>query len=169
MEIKDNFISKEDLIKLEKIINHPYFPWYLQKNQTENDGSWFSHLLYIDDRPQSEFFSAVWDDIFGKYFHYVTLCRIHASLLINKNQSIASNFHRDYDDIETNAVTTAIFYLNTNNGYTEFETGEKVSSVKNRLVMFPRTIAHRAVSQTNTDNRFVLNFNFIKGEEYVQI
>ena len=58
-------------------------------------------------------------------------------------------------------ATTSIFYLSTNNGYTEFEDGSTVDSVQNRLVTFPTTTLHRAVGQTDTETRIVLNFNYI--------
>ena len=58
-------------------------------------------------------------------------------------------------------ITTAIFYLNTNNGYTEFEGENRIDCVENRLVMFPAKTRHRAIGQTDVIQRIVLNFNFI--------
>ena len=58
-----------------------------------------------------------------------------------------------------------IFYLNTNNGATEFKSGEGIDSIKNRLVVFPKNTYHRAVSQTDTDKRIVLNFNYISDNQ----
>ena len=48
-----------------------------------------------------------------------------------------------------------------NNGYTEFKNGEIVNSVQNRLVSFPTHMSHRAMGQTDKDQRIVLNFNYI--------
>ena len=53
-----------------------------------------------------------------------------------------------------------IFYLNTNNGYTEFENGEIVKCEENTLVTFDSQIKHRAVSQTDTKQRVVVNINY---------
>ena len=58
---------------------------------------------------------------------------------------------------------TAIFYVNSNNGYTEFQIGRKrkvVKSKSNHIVMFDSAIKHRAVSQTNSDRRIVINLNY---------
>jgi hypothetical protein len=60
--------------------------------------------------------------------------------------------------------TTSILYINTNNGYTELESGEKIESVANRLVSFPTNIKHRGVSQTDEQTRVLLNFNYLKRE-----
>jgi hypothetical protein len=61
---------------------------------------------------------------------------------------------------------TAIYYLNGNNGYTEFEDGTKIETVSNRIVIFDGLKKHRGVSQTDTTFRYVINLNFIeqKGE-----
>ena len=59
-------------------------------------------------------------------------------------------------------MTTAIFYLNTNNGFTEFKDGDIINSVRNRLIMFPANTSHRAVGQSDVNQRIVLNFNFIE-------
>ena len=68
-------------------------------------------------------------------------------------------FHQDFA-IEN--ATTAIFYLNTNNGWTQFEDGTKVESVENRLVTFPATTHHVGFSCTDESVRIVLNLNYIK-------
>ena len=55
---------------------------------------------------------------------------------------------------------TAVFYVNTNNGYTIFESGEKVSSVENRMVIFDSNILHTGTTCTDERVRCVLNFNY---------
>ena len=53
------------------------------------------------------------------------------------------------------------YYVNTNNGYTEFESnGMKVDSVENRLIIFDSNEKHRAVTTTDTPRRSVINFNY---------
>ena len=59
---------------------------------------------------------------------------------------------------------TAIFYVNTNNGYTIFkDSQEKVDCIENRLVTFPTDTDHCGVSCTDSKQRVVINFNYIKG------
>ena len=75
-----------------------------------------------------------------------------------------SEFHYDVqmDGKPLSAMTTGIYYVNTNDGYTEFETGDKVKSVANRFVKFPSDIKHRGVSQVDTKVRCVLNLNYFE-------
>ena len=56
--------------------------------------------------------------------------------------------------------TTSIYYVNTNNGYTKFETGEIVESVENRMVTFPSNIRHTGSSCSDEKIRVVINFNY---------
>ena len=54
----------------------------------------------------------------------------------------------------------AIYYFNTNNGYTLFENGDKVDSIGNRLIMFPSNLRHTGTTCTDKPNRYVLNINY---------
>ena len=57
----------------------------------------------------------------------------------------------------------AIYYVNSNDGYTEFRDGTKVESIANRLAIFPSTMEHTGSTCTNTKFRCVINFNFYSG------
>tara|TARA_Y100000758_G_scaffold257167_1_gene194369 strand:- start:5 stop:523 length:519 start_codon:yes stop_codon:yes gene_type:complete len=166
VEIRDNLLVKKDLTELENLI-YGNLPWYLNKEQVTgaDDGCWFSHIIYDEDVPKSDIYNPVMD-IFKNYLKYVTLIRINANLLLRQETPSISDFHTDcdwnFEDEEK--MTTAIFYLNTNNGVTEFKDGDRIDSVKNRLIIFPTTASHRAIGQTDVSKRIVFNFNFIKRE-----
>jgi hypothetical protein len=51
--------------------------------------------------------------------------------------------------------------VNTNNGYTMFDDGEKVSSLENRLLVFNGLEKHCSVVQTDTSARFIININIL--------
>ena len=60
--------------------------------------------------------------------------------------------------------TTAIFYFNTSNGWTEFEScGTKIESIANRLLIFSGDKYHCGTSCTDQHARVVLNINYIPG------
>ena len=50
--------------------------------------------------------------------------------------------------------------MNTNNGYTEFEKGDIVESVENRMVIFDSNLKHQTVTCTDEKIRIVINFNY---------
>mgnify|MGYP002012765708 CR=1 FL=1 len=71
-----------------------------------------------------------------------------------------SEFHTDYIELNKD-VKTAILYINTNDGYTEFESGVRVSSVANRVCIFDSNLRHRGTTHTEGDQqRIVVNFNY---------
>ena len=98
---------------------------------------------------------------------FIALHRIKANLEPVSQKRSYSDFHYDLhkDGKPCSAMTTGIYYVNTNDGYTEFETGDKVKSVANRFVKFPSDIKHRGVSQVDTKVRCVLNFNYFEFPE----
>ena len=71
---------------------------------------------------------------------------------------IETYMHTDINDVEN--WKTALFYLNTNDGYTKFEHGEKVETVANRLVIFDGDILHCGTTHTNEKYIPVINFNY---------
>ena len=66
-----------------------------------------------------------------------------------------TGWHYDYAD-----MTTAILYLNTNNGWTEIEGYGKINSVANRVVIFDSNLKHTGVTTTDEKIRVMLNFNY---------
>ena len=59
-------------------------------------------------------------------------------------------------------VTTSIFYINTNNGWTKFKDGCKVECIENRMVIFDSNIEHAGFSCTDQKRKVVVNFNYGK-------
>ena len=57
---------------------------------------------------------------------------------------------------------TCVLYLNDNNGYTEFKTGEKFYSRTNTALIFDTNMEHRGVPATDVDRRLVLNISYFE-------
>ena len=57
-------------------------------------------------------------------------------------------------------MKTSTYYINTNNGWTEFEDGGKVESVANRMLVFDSNLVHGGVSCTDEKTRILINFNY---------
>ena len=94
------------------------------------------------------------------------LHRIKANLTLNgKIQSIDEKkiYHVDSDYCleHPGVMTTGIYYVNTNNGFTLFENGEKVKSVANRLMIFDGLEKHCSVVQTDETARYIININLL--------
>ena len=91
-----------------------------------------------------------------------SLQRVKINLQERQEKIIEHGMHIDYNDAPENALTS-ILYINTNNGYTKFETGEKVESVENRLVTFPNSLKHTGTTNSCDEKyRCVMNIDWIK-------
>ena len=90
----------------------------------------------------------------GSYF------RIKANLYPVVEKVYTHGFHVD---LPYPNVLSAIYFVNSNNGYTYFKGDKliKVESVKNRLVIFPNGLLHSGTTCTDKKARVVINFNYI--------
>ena len=167
MKIVDNFLNSEDFFFVKESILGPRMYWLYEdhkvsKNDNELQATQFYHMF-------CEFYKAsnliyMVEPIFKK-LNIIALYRIKANLEPYKgNQKYCSDFHYDFTSPNTGKpnkeMKTGIFYLNTNNGYTEFEDGTIVESIENRFVEFSSDTLHRGVSSTDVKKRIVLNFNY---------
>tara|TARA_B100000287_G_C20219991_1_gene617616 strand:+ start:69 stop:563 length:495 start_codon:yes stop_codon:yes gene_type:complete len=89
-----------------------------------------------------------------------SLLRIKSNLRFKTSSKLSTNFHTDFSVPRYDGLTTSIYYINTNNGYTEFEDSTKIESVANRLISFPYDLKHRGVTCTDEPFRMVINFNY---------
>ena len=139
MEVIDHFLPDYNFNLLQSALMGDSFRWYYNKEIVgDNDGFnefQFINFLYRDGKNKSSFFPLL-------------------DLCISK-LNIKSGWHIDYPD-----MTTSIFYINTNNGFTKFKNGKKVKSVANRLVTFDSNLRHCGYSCTNEQVRVVVNFNY---------
>ncbi len=172
-KIIDNFLDDETYEKYKFIIEKelPFYPCVGKVSEREIDKFQFVHNFIEDNQSLSN-----WDYMpleilrSEKLSCYQNIHPLRAKLncgAITKEHE-ASEYHIDLNT-ETSHIKeymTAIYYLNGNNGYTEFEDGTKIETVSNRIVIFDGLKKHRGVSQTDTTFRYVINLNFIeqKGE-----
>ena len=138
------------------------FPWYYHPHQvSKTDRSYFYHTFYWSHNIQSDYFNLITSLI--EFLKPVALINIRANLMINRDKEIKSDWHMDeYNNPKLNHKT-AVYYVNSNNGYTEFKLKrkiKKVPSVANSMAMFDSSTQHRAVSQTKEDRRIVININY---------
>ena len=148
-------------------ITHKYFPYYYHEYVTyENNDKEkedirelaFVHGLYSDKKTASPWFDKLALPLIDKLeIAEGKLLRVKVNLNPNQIQPVTSQWHVDY---KKSNYETAIYYCNTNNGYTELESGEKIESIANRVAIFDGRLKHRRVTQTDTKGRFVININY---------
>ena len=93
-----------------------------------------------------------------------SLLRIKVNLDTNQFLPRPHAAHTDYPikTYEGESYITAILHVNDNNGYTVVGE-ENIDQKQNRLIVFDGSSKHYGVTQTDTEARLVVNYNF-KGE-----
>ncbi len=163
IEVIDNCVSQEHLHHMQNIMLNNSFPWFFSNTKVGNDlpsqqdnyDCQFIHLFYHNMKPSSNY-----GDLIEPVLDILqpsALVRIKANLTTCADKVYNYPPHVDFFNFNGK---TAIFYLNTNNGYTEFASGEKVESVENRLVIFDGNMEHSGTTHTDAKTRAVINFNY---------
>jgi len=158
MNVYDDFLPTHEFKVIHDCLTSLQFDWHYLNGFVKDDdpkGSFqFVHGFFDPDTSCTCPYFNVFDSTLNK-LGVKSLKRVKANLTTRCNEPLYSSFHIDYPNI-----TTAILYLNTNNGYTEFKSGEKVNSVGNRIVVFDSNLKHRTVTCTDQKTRIVINFNY---------
>ena len=159
-EVIDNFLTHDKFLKVKNGILNPEFSWNLTpwvSNLNENlkttSSYYFTHLfysgLYID--PQSHIFIDILNQLEVK-----SLIRIKANLYPSTDNIEYQSEHIDYDYSHKGAI----FYLNTNDGFTTLEDGTKIESIENRILLFDPSKLHHSTTCTDDKCRVNVNFNY---------
>jgi len=174
MEIIDNFLKTDDFDKLEKIIMGSQFPWYHSESVVSYEDSHIKentfcsvHMLYENDRPTNDMSMELMTPLLMRLKDEQrvdqfagTLVRVKVNSYPNQNKFIEHEMHRDFD-YKKIPYQACLFSLNTCNGYTKFEDGTKVESVRNRALLFDPTILHCSTNTTDQSRRVNININYI--------
>ena len=181
MKIEDNFLEQKDFDELQSFIMSVNFDWHYGESQVypvgelNSDGKiiypkevdknkfQFVHPFYEASQPTSPFMNKL--NPILELIQPISLIRIKANLLIRTPNIVENGFHVDMTNLpeeKQKQLTISILYMNTNNGYTEFEDGTKVESVANRMVFFSSNMKHKGTSCTDETTRVIINFNYFK-------
>ena len=171
--VQDNFLDKEYFKKLQSEILSARFPWYLiaavKGNEKENEYYPFRadykmvHIVYLNRQIQSNFWNEL-NPLFSA-LDLLAVLRVKINLSKREEKVTEHGMHVDLKNVPENALTS-ILYMNTNNGYTKFENGEKVESVENRLITFPNSFKHTGTTNScDAIYRCVMNIDWIKREQ----
>ena len=180
MKVIDNFLPEHEFNTLKNNITGRSFPWFLtqvidydEDDETPlgtdinleplcdfEDNYQFSSLFYaFDDGTGNPMRGPRFDVVIPliKELKMNSVIHIKANLTVRSPKIIEHGYHTDHPYYP---AKTAVYYVNTNNGYTLFETGDRVESVANRIVIFDSNIKHTGTTCTDKFNRIVINMNW---------
>lgn len=159
MEVIDNFLEESYFNKLAELLNSEEISWYTTKDitgrgQTFGNLYYQTHMFYIDHEIMSSFFNEL-RPLYGR-LDVKSLIRVKANLFPAKEKLSEHGWHTDYEYYNK----TALLYINTTDGYTKFEDGTKVDSIKNRVLIFDSNTPHLSTNCTNDWSRLNININY---------
>ena len=157
-KIIDNALDDVDFQKIKSAMLGNHFPWYYADEVAfegdKNDDYYFIHTLYDSCQPQSSYYELVVPVLVK--LQAKAVIRIKANLYTNINKFVKHTQHQDYKFSHKGAI----FYVNSNNGYTQLETGEKIESIENRLLLFNSSKLHNSTNCTDKKMRVNFNINY---------
>ena len=162
MEIVQDFLDKKFFKDLQSLVLESEFAWFQRKNMvsdsTDNLG-YFTHSFYNDHKINCntyfKYIIPILDKLNSKAVIEVR-ANLYPSVFFKKEKGA---FHID----NSFNCKTALFYLNTCDGGTEFKIKDKIKFIKseeNKIVVFDSNIKHSAITSKNADFRYALNFNY---------
>lgn len=161
MEVIDNFLHKEIFDPMQVTMLGYAFPWFYNSDIVdENDQNELFQFVHLFFSSRKKFVDEHYNS--GLYPVYEalglkTLYRVKANLNVITDKHYNTGFHIDIPRFK---CKTAILYMNTNNGWTEFENGDRVDSVENRIVNFNSQTKHTGTTCTNAKVRVLINLNY---------
>jgi|TARA_R110000823_G_scaffold123562_2_gene249678 hypothetical protein len=172
IQVQDNFLEESYFKTIRDYVldyNNGQFNWFMNDvvrpgDNKKLDYQQFVHMVYGYGEAYSEFHNQINGPggLLEKLDPY-SIIRIKLNLITRHTDIVESGMHIDVPHAPDVAVTS-ILYMNTNNGYTKFATGEKVKSVANRLVTFPNNMMHTGTSCSDEIYRCVMNIDYIKNQ-----
>ena len=161
MKIIDNFLDNEHFEKIKNdIVNNTYFPWYFSEytdyfGEKGLDKGKYTHVLYLQNKPNSSHYDLILPIL--EKLECNSLFKVKINSTSHSTKLKEGVYHTDIKF----KCKTAIYYLNTNDGYTKFEKNNKiVKSIENRMVIFNSNLKHLGTNTTNAKRRLVMNFNY---------
>tara|TARA_R110000868_G_C10861067_1_gene761518 strand:- start:930 stop:1418 length:489 start_codon:yes stop_codon:yes gene_type:complete len=160
-KIFDDFLEQSEFLQVKNAILNSSFSWNLSpfvSSMSENlkitSSYYFTHLIY-DETYSGEVYKNI--EFLIKKLNPNKLIRIKANLYPSTEQIEEHENHTDYDYENCGAI----YYLNTNNGFTILENEIKVESIQNRLLIFDASKEHKSTTCSDDKCRVNINFNFL--------
>ncbi len=161
-KVIDDFLDKKVFKEIQEgILENTYFPWYFSQyndyfEEKGLDKSKYIHTFYENNNSNSKHYNLLLPII--EKLKCLSLIKIKINSTNYSDKIIEGTYHIDN---KYKGTKTAVYYLNTNNGYTKFKKNKKkINSVENRMVIFDSSLEHLGTNTTNAKRRVVLNINY---------
>tara|TARA_R100000008_G_scaffold47271_1_gene27982 strand:+ start:168 stop:653 length:486 start_codon:yes stop_codon:yes gene_type:complete len=156
IKVVDNFLDTYQFDRLYSVMMGDQISWFYNEYTTREGDGMMKYTHRFDNPGNYSPFMPIIEPLLVKInavgYYRINSNILHRTRFFNQN----TGFHTDGYD----CPNTAIFYINTCNGYTKFKNGPKVMSVANRMLFFPSDMEHAGFTCTDEERRLIINFNY---------
>jgi hypothetical protein len=170
-EIVDNYLPEIEFQKILKIVQNTGFTWSLA-TQLLIEGSnpedyYFTRVLVEKGKEifpnSSEIVKILLKPVAQKLQKKLFVTRSKINLFLKEPKHFGYGMHQDVIDGNgdySRNYNSLLIYLENSNGYTEFDDGDIVNSVRNRAIFFKSNVWHQTITSTDTLFRRNVNINY---------
>tara|TARA_R110000851_G_C12762432_1_gene533221 strand:+ start:31 stop:567 length:537 start_codon:yes stop_codon:yes gene_type:complete len=173
MQIIDDYLPQEQFEKIynKYMSNKVKWEYVNVANPAADKIGMFSFNNMIYDMrfhpPGDKSYLTKCEDLHHLVKNNMAIIRAKANLFTIRDESIKYGWH--YDLVQENDIQkpldnfkTLLYYINNNNGGTDFENDKFVQSKANRAVIVDGNVKHQSVGQTDTNVRLNININYME-------
>jgi len=172
VKVFNNVLDNNHIKLMEEImLDSKDFPWYFARHNLDY-GHWqksrsnkflFTHNFFtkLNDPPYSNFFylvEPIVDYIKKQCDNTESILRIKSNLYTNQHMNIETEPHIDQGEYGEKECLIGLFNVISCDGGTVIG-GKTYPSVRNQLLLFDN-VPHHGVTQSDTQARVCINFNF---------
>ena len=158
-EVVDNFLDEETYKTIGNAMLSGNFPWYYLYGVSgmgeDSYNVMFTHNFYSGCQTMSSHFNNMIMPLLNKFPRVKSLIRVKGNLYPKTDILYHHNDHIDMDFDHKGAI----YYVNSNNGFTVIG-DQKIESVANRMLFFNPQVLHHSTTCTNEYARVNINFNY---------
>jgi len=161
MQVIDNFLPEDDFLALQSAVLSEKMQWYFAPcvgiEGVNNSEGHYTHNIFVD---------GVINDVV--LFHFIINMlkpknigeHIWRMRLISFSKTSEIIHHETHQDAPL-SHTGLLIYMNTNNGFTNHDSGEQIKSVENRALIHDPSKPHNSTTCTDAQRRVVLTINYL--------
>tara|TARA_S200000501_G_scaffold292993_1_gene278562 strand:- start:1179 stop:1646 length:468 start_codon:yes stop_codon:yes gene_type:complete len=153
ISVKHDVLDEESLYRLQQTLYSDRFMWIEAQINKESTNSYYVHEFRDVNGIVSPY-----DFLIHPLLNILqpkAIIRVKANKYLQTPTLEEHEYHQDYPYKHK----AAIFYINTNNGQTQFTT-TRVASIENSMLYLDASTQHRSTSTTDAPYRININFNY---------
>ena len=153
INVRNNILNQEELHCIQQTLYSSRFNWVeAQTNKQSINSNYVHEFRHVNGiaSPYDFLIHPLLDMLQPK-----AIIRVKANKYIQTPTLEQHEYHQDFPFKHK----AAIFYVNTNNGQTQF-VDTTVDSVENSMLLFDASVEHRSTTTTDTPYRININFNY---------